>query len=141
MTNCAGCHGLDGNGGERGPDIVSRSTVRQLPDSRLLQILQQGVANTAMLAFGHLDDKVLASLVEYVRKLQGEGSPIPRVGNSRRGKEMFFGKGGCSECHMVHGKGGSFASDLSRYSLARTPRAVHDAIVFPNRDLDPAAGL
>src|SRR6516162_8159489 len=38
-ANCAGCHGLDGKGGERAPDIVARPDIRRLSDAQLLQIL------------------------------------------------------------------------------------------------------
>lgn len=136
-TNCAGCHGLDGRGGERAPDIVTRPNIRQLSDVQLLQILQKGVPQTSMPAFSHLGDDVLRSLVTHLRALQGNPATTPLPGNARRGRELFFGKGGCSGCHMVRGQGGFFASDLSVYSRGRTPQAVHDAIVFPNRDLDP----
>src|SRR5690348_870515 len=136
-TNCAGCHGLDGKGGERAPDIVTRPHIRQLSDSQLLQILQKGVPQTSMPAFGHLGDELLRSLVAHLRTLQGNAPTVPLPGNMRRGKELFFGKGGCSGCHMVRGQGGFFASDLSGYSRGRAPQAIHDAIIFPNRDLDP----
>jgi cytochrome c oxidase cbb3-type subunit III len=136
-TNCAGCHGLDGKGGERASDIVTRPHIRQLTDEQLLQILQKGVPQTSMPAFSHLGDDVLRSLVAHLRTLQGDAPTVPLPGNARRGKELFFGKGGCSGCHMVRGQGGFFASNLSGYSRGRTPQAIHDAIVFPNRDLDP----
>jgi len=38
---------------------------------------------------------------------------------------------------MVRAQGGFFASDLSAYARGRSPEAIHDAILFPNRDLDP----
>lgn len=90
-----------------------------------------------MPAFSHLGDDVLRSLVAHLRTLQGSAPTVPLPGNTRGGKELFFGKAGCSGCHMVRGQGGFFASDLTGYSRGRTPQAIHDAIVFPNRDLDP----
>jgi cytochrome c oxidase cbb3-type subunit III len=136
-TNCAGCHGLDARGGERAPDIVTRPNTRQLSDEQLLQILQKGVPQSSMPAFNHLGDDVLRSLVVHLRTLQGNPPPALLPGDARRGKEFFFGQGGCSGCHMVRGQGGFFASDLTGYSRGRTPQAIHDAIIFPNRDLDP----
>ena len=70
-TNCAGCHGLDGKGGERAPDIATRQQVRQLSDDAILQVLQKGVPNTTMPSFGFLDVKTRQSLVAYLRALQG----------------------------------------------------------------------
>jgi cytochrome c oxidase cbb3-type subunit III len=53
-TTCAACHGLDGGGGERGPDISHRREVQRLSDKALLQIVREGVPGTRMPAFGSL---------------------------------------------------------------------------------------
>lgn len=135
-ANCAGCHGLDGKGGERAPDIVTRPNVRKLSDSQLLQILLKGVPQTSMPAFSHLGEDVLRSLVAHLRSLQGQPAAL-LPGNVRHGREVFFGKGVCAECHMVRGQGGFFASDLTTYARGRAPETIRDAIVSPNRDLDP----
>src|SRR5437879_388734 len=37
---CASCHGLDGRGGERGPNIATRAAVQQLSDEETLHVLQ-----------------------------------------------------------------------------------------------------
>lgn len=136
-ANCAGCHGLDGKGGERAPDVVTRPNVRKLTDGQLLQILQKGVPQTSMPAFGQLGDDVLRSLVAYLRSLQGSPATAALPGDTRRGKKLFFGKGACSDCHMIRGQGGFFASDLTTYARGRAPETIRDAIVLPNRDLDP----
>ena len=137
-ANCAGCHGLDGKGGERAPDIVTRLEIRQLPDSKVFRILQRGVQGTSMPSFNYLGDPTLRSLVTYLRKLQSDRTTATLSGNAQRGKELFFGKAGCSGCHMVRGEGGFFGSDLTAYALSRSPDKIQDAIVNPYRDLDPA---
>jgi len=136
-TNCAGCHGLDGKGGERAPDIVTRPQARQLSDAAILRILEKGVPNTSMPSFRFLDAKTRTSLVARLRTLQGASVSARLPGNAQRGREIFFGKGGCANCHMVHGQGGFFASDLGGFATGRSQESVRDAIVFPNRDLDP----
>jgi putative heme-binding domain-containing protein len=136
-ANCAGCHGLDGKGGERAPDIVTRLQVRQLSDAELLQILQRGVPNTSMPAFQFLDEKTQRSLVSYLRTLQGTNASAKLAGNAERGKEIFSGRGACSGCHAVRGRGGFFATDLTNYASGRSPETVREAIVWPNRFLDP----
>ena len=136
-TNCAGCHGLDGKGGERAPDIATRPQVRQLTDDAILQVLQKGVPNTTMPSFGFLDLKTKQSLVAYLRALQGATTATKLPGDAQRGREVFFGKGGCASCHMVRGQGGFFASDLSGAAQARSPESIREAIIAPNRDLDP----
>jgi len=136
-ANCAACHGLDGKGGERAPDIVTRPQVRQLSDAALLRVLQEGVPNTSMPSFRFLDIKTQNSLVAHLRTLQGAipGTKLP--GNALRGREIFFNKGACATCHMIHGQGGFFASDLGGYARGLSQESVHEAIVSPNRDLDP----
>jgi cytochrome c oxidase cbb3-type subunit III len=90
-----------------------------------------------MPSFEYLGDDLLHALVLYLRSLQGNRAATPVPGDAQRGKELFFGKGECSSCHMVNGQGGFFGSDLTAYARGRSPEAIHDAIVFPNRDLDP----
>jgi putative heme-binding domain-containing protein len=136
-ANCAGCHGLDGKGGDKAPDIATRPEVRQHSDAEILQILQQGVPRKSMPAFNFLGDLALRSLVAYLRILQGSQPSMALAGDPKRGKAVFFGKGRCSTCHMVRGEGGFFASDLTEYARGRSPEDVRDAILFPNRNLDP----
>ena len=38
---------------------------------------------------------------------------------------------------MVRGEGGFFSANLDGYARGRSPESVRDAIVSPNRDLDP----
>ena len=87
--------------------------------------------------FSYLGDPTLHSLVAHLRTLQGDRKQAKLPGSAQQGKQLFFGRGGCSGCHMVRGEGGFFASDLTGYSRGRSPEAMHDAIVFPNRELDP----
>jgi len=136
-TRCAGCHGLDGKGGERAPDIATAPKVRQMSDLQLFTTLQKGVPQTSMPAFSSLGDDALRSLVGHLRALQGDRSATALPGDVGRGREIFYGKGDCSRCHMVRGEGGFFASDLSHYAAGRSPTIIHDAIVSPNKDLPP----
>lgn len=136
-ANCGGCHGLDGKGGERAPDIATRPEARQLSNAAILQILEKGVPNTSMPSFRFLDAKTRTSLVAHLRALQGASTVAKLPGNAQRGREIFFSKGGCANCHMVRGEGGFFASDLGGFTNGRSQESVRDAIVSPNRDLDP----
>jgi cytochrome c oxidase cbb3-type subunit 3 len=137
MTSCAGCHGLDGRGGERAPDIVTRRSALQRSDATILKILEKGIPNSSMPGFSFLSVETRRSLVEYLRQLQGGDEAAKLPGDAEQGKVFFFGTGGCSGCHMVRGQGGFFASDLSNYGLARTAESIREAILTPNLDADP----
>jgi cytochrome c oxidase cbb3-type subunit III len=136
-TTCAACHGLDGGGGERGPDISRRREVQRLPDKALLQIVREGVPATAMPAFGSLGAARIHAVVRYLRSLQGQTGAADLSGDPKHGKALFFGQSGCSQCHMAKGEGGLVGADLSGYANAQSAADIRNAITDPNRNLDP----
>jgi cytochrome c oxidase cbb3-type subunit III len=136
-TTCAACHGLDGGGGERGPDISRRREVQRLSDKALLQIVRAGVPATGMPAFGSLGVERLQAVVRYLRNLQGQTVAAELSGDPKHGRTLFFGQSGCSQCHMANGQGGFIASDLSNYARTQSAGDIRNAIIDPNRNLDP----
>jgi cytochrome c oxidase cbb3-type subunit III len=136
-TTCAACHGLDGRGGERGPDISRRQEVQRLSDKALLQVVREGVPATAMPAFGSLGVARIHAVVRYLRSLQGPTAAADLSGDPKHGKALFFGQSRCSQCHMVKGEGGFIASDLSSYANTQSAADIRNAITDPNRNLDP----
>jgi cytochrome c oxidase cbb3-type subunit III len=136
-STCAACHGLDGCGGERGPNIATNQQVQRLPDSEILQIMREGRGYAGMPGFASLGDSRLQAILSHLRKLQGVDSRAIATGNAARGKAAFFGKGGCSSCHMIQGVGGYLGSDLSQYGANNSPMEVRDAILHPNNENDP----
>jgi putative heme-binding domain-containing protein len=93
-----------------------------------------------MPAFGAYGEKQLLSLVAYLRELQGSGKQASSIGEPGRGRELFFGKGRCSECHMVAGQGGFFAGELTGFAAKKSADGVRSAIVAPEKDRDPRKG-
>jgi cytochrome c oxidase cbb3-type subunit 3 len=136
-TNCAACHGLDARGGERGADIAHRREVEQMPDEALLRIIQGGKAGTGMPAFRSLGVPQIQLVIRHLRSLQGRGAAEPLPGDPERGRGLFFGKVGCSHCHMANGEGGFIGSDLSGYTGARSADDLRTAITDPDKNLDP----
>ncbi len=130
-TNCASCHGLDGRGGERGPDIADRSETRKLPDASLAKIIREGIPGTGMPSFRTLSAENIQGIVRHLRTLQGGNVVSSLPGSPAIGKELFFGKGGCSECHMVNGAGGFIGSNLSVYGQAKSAAEIRRAIIAP----------
>jgi putative heme-binding domain-containing protein len=134
---CAACHGLDGRGGERGPDIARRREIQRLPHSALLRIVRNGVPAKGMPAFASLTAPQVQAVVRHLRTLQGQGDVAKMPGDPERGKALFFGQSGCWQCHMVHGQGGFIGADLSSYASAQPPAEIRRAITDPDRNLDP----
>ena len=139
QENCASCHGLDGHGGERAPDIAARRDVQKLSDAALLRIVREGIPGTGMPSFGSLGNSRLQAVVRHLRTLQGRDSIASLPGSPVAGKGLFFGKAACSQCHMVNGAGGFIGSDLSSYARARPPEQIREALTNPNKNLEERA--
>jgi putative heme-binding domain-containing protein len=129
-NQCGGCHGLDGRGGERAPNIATRSAV-QRSDAKLAQIIKAGVPAAGMPGFAKLDDATMKALVRYLRFLEGQAHAAKVPGSPRSGAAIFFGKARCSECHMASGKGGFIASDLTTFGQGRSVNEICEAIIKP----------
>jgi cytochrome c oxidase cbb3-type subunit 3 len=139
-SNCAGCHGADGRGAERGPSIATMPSVISKSDDDLLGIVTKGVPGTGMPSFSSLDEVSRMAVVQYLRTLQGrDKTAAPVTGDAEAGRALFYGKAQCSNCHMVQGQGGFIGSDLTAYGLSHPAAAIHTAIVDPDSVLQPNA--
>lgn len=131
--NCAACHGSDGRGGERAPNIATRQDVVAMSDVRLRAIVSNGIPSAGMPAFGVLGDKQVDSVVGYLRVLQGitSGVQAKLPGIPKAGETLFFAADSCGRCHAVNGRGGFMASDLTAFARGRSASFVENAIEHP----------
>lgn len=138
-TYCSACHGADGRGGERAPNIATARNIIAMSDQDLVAIVQKGVSGSGMPAFGFLGDQTINDVVAHLRDLQGKNSAIRITGDPEAGKALFFGKAECSQCHMIKGQGGFIAADLTDYASGLAPEAISDAITKPDSVLPPTS--
>jgi cytochrome c oxidase cbb3-type subunit III len=134
-ATCAGCHGLDGRGGERAPNITGSAKLRHLSDAELAAIVSNGVPGAGMPPFRSLGVSEVHAVVSYLRVLQGQEKLVALPGNAASGKTLFMGKAGCSSCHMIDGIGGFLGPDLSTYGATRSATEILDAITNPGKSL------
>jgi alcohol dehydrogenase (cytochrome c) len=74
---CARCHGADGNGGERGPGIVTRLAARD--DEGLAALVRDGLPSAGMPP-APLPEPEMRALVAFLRTLRpGRGAPLART--------------------------------------------------------------
>jgi cytochrome c oxidase cbb3-type subunit III len=145
QANCAGCHGADGKGGDKGPSIATLPEVVALSDVDLIRIVHDGTP-AGMPSFAQLDNAEITAVVRYLRKLQGK-TTVPDTdklpGDAVAGRVLYFGKAQCSSCHMVNtagvGQGGFIASDLTGYAANHASTVIRQAILEPDSPLDPAS--
>lgn len=133
-SSCAACHGLDGHGSDKAPNIAAGSEVKNFSDAQLSDVISNGLPGTGMPAFHTLSATQVRALVLYLRSLQGKGSARALPGVAARGKEIFFGKGECSSCHTISGQGGFLGPDLSAYVATSSPEVIREEIVRPQRN-------
>jgi cytochrome c oxidase cbb3-type subunit 3 len=132
-SSCAGCHGLDGRGSDKAVNISSNPSTRRLSDAELSGIILNGVPGTGMPAFHTLTSNQVHAVVAYLRSLQGKTEARSLPGDPKRGKEVFFGKGECANCHTLSGQGGFLGPDLSAYGSSASPQAIREEIVRSQR--------
>ena len=130
---CAACHGLDGHGSNKGVNISGSAKVRHLTDAQLSEFISHGVPGTGMPAFRSLGSGQLRAVVGYLRLLQGRSDARTVAGDAKNGKEIFFGKGGCSTCHSISGEGGFLGPDLSGYAYTASATTIRNEITRARR--------
>jgi alcohol dehydrogenase (cytochrome c) len=87
VSRCAGCHGTDGNGGELGPAITNRVTMRN--DQDLTAVIHDGIPAAGMPSFAMLTASESSDLVRYLRTLPPrDGSLLPRVSLTINGRTL-----------------------------------------------------
>jgi len=139
-SQCAGCHGLDGKGGERAPDIATSAKTQRRSDEELFRIIQKGVPGTGMPAFSPLSQEDTKSLIAHVRSLQGRVGDAILPGDDRKGRSLFYGRARCAQCHIVAGTGGYIAGDLTSYGANKSVEDIRSAIVKPSSIAGPGRG-
>jgi cytochrome c oxidase cbb3-type subunit III len=130
-SNCAACHGIDGKGSERAPNIANGAHMRQLSDAQLEHIIANGIPGTGMPAFHSLRDSRIHDLIAYLRSLEGTEESAKLPGDPQKGEAIFFGHARCSNCHMIAGRGGFIASDLTDYGRTHSAEQMRSGIVDP----------
>jgi cytochrome c oxidase cbb3-type subunit 3 len=130
-TTCSACHGLDGMGSERAPNIITNPQSQRLSASEMFGVISGGVPGTGMPAFQQLGKPAITSLVAYVKGLQGKNQTAQLPGDPKSGEALFFGNAQCSSCHMASGRGGFIAPELTAYGQTHAAEQIKSAIVNP----------
>jgi PQQ-dependent dehydrogenase (methanol/ethanol family) len=127
---CSACHGEGATGG-RGPALNSGEFLHGSEDYDLFQTIRAGIPGTQMPNFASFPSDDIWRVISYIRSLSRplqEGLP---AGNAKAGEVLFFGAGGCSQCHEVNGRGMDLASDLSGEG-SKSAGAIQDGVLHRN---------
>jgi PQQ-dependent dehydrogenase (methanol/ethanol family) len=128
---CEGCHGSGATGTDRGPALVNSRSLRNRSETQIRDIIHNG-APGGMPAFSSLPDGQLEPLAKWVRSMNVSALDMKPAGDASRGEAFFFGKGNCSNCHMVRGIGGTQGPDLSEVGGQLTLGEMEQALDNPD---------
>jgi putative heme-binding domain-containing protein len=132
---CVGCHGPNGDM-ITGVDLRRGIFRRSSSDEDLAKVITTGVSGTGMPGFP-LQPNELASVIAFIRAGFDPAGTAVKVGNAARGRDLFEGKGQCTTCHRVNGRGPRVAPDLSDVGAARTPAALQRTLMDPSSQMMP----
>jgi putative heme-binding domain-containing protein len=133
--NCSSCHGPNGDS-IAGVDLRSGNIRNASTDQQLRTLITTGIAGTGMPSF-KLDDAELAGIVAYLRNMASFAARGVAAGDTARGRALFEGKGGCTACHRVDGRGVGMAPDLGNVGTLRTASALQASVLDPNSAMVP----
>lgn len=133
---CSPCHGIRAEGG-RGPDLTRGVYAAGDQDSDLHNVISTGVAGTEMPSFSvGLGSENIWRVIAYLRSATRRD--VERVtGDAAAGEALFWGKGGCGQCHRVGPRGGRIGPDLTRAGRSRSLQYLRESVLSPNADLTP----
>ena len=133
QQRCAGCHGANAQGGDRAPSLVKNQAILQRSEAEIRDLIRSGTRG-GMPAFALPEDD-LRSLTKWVRSLNLSAFDAQPLGDVMSGEQFFFGKGRCSECHMVHGHGKSNGPDLSSIGKRSTVTEIENVLTDPTSQM------
>ena len=133
-AHCSGCHGSDGEGGEHGPNIVDARHPRTRSPEGLKEIIRNGIRDAGMPAF-QLPEPDMRVLLAFVVSLTAPAMNSPVSGDAKAGEQFFFGKGGCSGCHMAQGLGGTVGPDLTSVGRERRLGQIEQTLRDPSLEV------
>lgn len=132
-AQCNQCHGRDGDQ-ISGVDLRRGLFRRAATDEDLARTVTYGTSG-GMPPF-RLQPSELTGIVAFIRA-HFDTTAAVRLGDAARGRAIFEGKGMCSTCHRVNGRGPRSAPDLSDVGVARAPAALERSVRDPSSAMLP----
>jgi putative heme-binding domain-containing protein len=133
---CVLCHGVNGDQ-INGVDLRQGKFLTVASDADLVRLLATGRPGAGMPAFTVLRSDEVTALIAYIRSGFDAMGAAVKVGDPARGQALFSGKGACTTCHRVNGRGAYAASDLSEIGGVRKPASLERALLDPSAAIIP----
>jgi len=134
-STCVGCHGPDGNN-VPGIDLAHMKLKRASNDDQMVAIIRNGVPGTAMPP-SNVTEFQAGTIVAYLHSIGNTAGGATSAGDPARGKAVFEGKGGCTNCHRIRGLGSRIGPDLSDIGAFRRAPEIEKSILDPDAEILP----
>jgi len=135
-VQCTQCHGATGDQ-VAGVNLRTGQFRSAATDTYLTNVITTGVPARGMPSFAKLTPSEMQGLVAYIRNMNTFDAKAVPVGDAQRGRQVFEGKGACTTCHRVDGRGAGLAPDLGLIGRERTASALQTSIVDPTSAMLP----
>jgi len=137
---CAGCHGPDAYGGDKGPALANSRPLRRNSLAETRDIIRNGRPQSGMPSFdipaAELDDVAL-----FIHSLNAPAASAHPQGDRAAGERFFFGEGKCDSCHMIRGRGRAIGPDLSAIGNEMTIAEIRESLIQPDARIAPGYTL
>lgn len=133
QSTCAGCHGPGLAGGDRAPSLIDNPHLRALSEGEIKAIIRSGTAG-GMPSFPYADTQ-LDALASWLKSQNTSALQAHAPEQVAAGQSLFFGQAGCSQCHMVRGRGGVNGPDLSDVAVRSTPSQIERYLDDPTSQM------
>lgn len=131
LTVCSGCHGAGAEGG-RGPNLITGRNVRRASDEELFGAIKNGIPGSDMPPSPLPDDQIW-QLAAFVRNLSAPAYHQQVEGDAAAGKQVYYAKGKCNNCHMIRGEGGFLGPDLTNIGMTANLTSLREGVFDPNK--------
>jgi len=133
-ARCGGCHGGDGKGGVRAPNVVNPGLVPERTEAEVRTLITEGLPEFGMPGF-NVPEEQLRPLVAYYLSLTAPAFKTSVSGDIAAGRALFFGKGGCASCHSRGAETKVIGPDLSSLGASRTLGEIEEAVLDPDKTI------
>jgi cytochrome c oxidase cbb3-type subunit III len=134
-AQCTTCHGANGDG-VGGVNLRSGKFRNAVTDQDLTRVITNGIPDTGMLGF-KFDAAEVAGIMAYLRNMNNVDRASVKLGDADRGRAVFEGRGGCTRCHRVGGRGPRAAPDLSDIGAIRSAGSLQRTLLDPTSQMMP----
>src|SRR4030095_498873 len=139
FKNCYRCPRADGDY-VTNADIGRGKFKRASTDEQLVQLIRNGIPDTAMAPMDNISEANAKLIAGYLRSMAATAAAVASwpPGSANRGKTLFETKGGCINCHRVSDTGSRAGPDLSQIGGQRRSVELHRSLIEPDSEIVPA---